>query len=140
MQSVAHQSLCHRAPTRLVSAVPLRSVPGRRPGPFTSSFLTATLSRPSQFTGTSLVVGLPARNVSGGGQRGALTVVANSKNSMGNTFGGTNRKRRKVSGFRARMATPGGRRVLRRRRAKGRKFLCPASMRKGKYVTKSRRG
>ncbi|MEM9568228.1 MAG: 50S ribosomal protein L34 [Cyanobacteria bacterium P01_E01_bin.34] len=36
------------------------------------------------------------------------------------TLGGTNRKRRRVSGFRVRMRTPGGRRVIRSRRSKGR--------------------
>ncbi|MFS8741692.1 50S ribosomal protein L34 [Synechococcus sp. O70.2] len=36
------------------------------------------------------------------------------------TLRGTNRRRIRVSGFRARMRTPGGRRVLKRRRAKGR--------------------
>lgn len=39
---------------------------------------------------------------------------------MKRTLEGTKRKRRRVSGFRARMATVGGRKVLNRRRAKGR--------------------
>jgi large subunit ribosomal protein L34 len=39
---------------------------------------------------------------------------------MKRTLEGTQRKRRRVSGFRARMATPGGQRTLNRRRAKGR--------------------
>lgn len=39
---------------------------------------------------------------------------------MRRTLEGTKRKRQHVSGFRARMATPGGRTVLNRRRAKGR--------------------
>jgi large subunit ribosomal protein L34 len=42
---------------------------------------------------------------------------------MKRTLEGTNRKRIKVSGFRARMATVGGRKVLSRRRAKGRHKL-----------------
>lgn len=40
---------------------------------------------------------------------------------MKRTLEGTNKKRQRVSGFRARMATPGGRNVLKSRRAKGRK-------------------
>lgn len=42
---------------------------------------------------------------------------------MRRTLEGTKIKRQKVSGFRARMATPGGREVLNRRRAKGRHKL-----------------
>ncbi|MEW5820219.1 MAG: 50S ribosomal protein L34 [Cyanobacteriota bacterium] len=42
---------------------------------------------------------------------------------MKRTLEGTRRKRQKVSGFRARMATPGGRNVIKSRRAKGRKRL-----------------
>jgi len=39
---------------------------------------------------------------------------------MKRTLEGTRRKRQRVSGFRARMKTVGGRRTLLRRRAKGR--------------------
>jgi len=39
------------------------------------------------------------------------------------TLHGTKIKRQRVSGFRARMSTPGGRAVIRRRRARGRHVL-----------------
>lgn len=39
---------------------------------------------------------------------------------MKRTLGGTRLKKVRTSGFRARMATPGGRKTLNRRRAKGR--------------------
>ena len=62
--------------------------------------------------------------------RGALVIVAGGK-SLGCTLSGTRRKRARTSGFRARKATASGRKVLKLRRAKGRKVLAPAGAVRG---------
>ena len=54
-------------------------------------------------------------------------VVEAGGRSLGCTKGGSKRKRANKSGYRARMATPAGRKVIKARRKKGRKNLCPAS-------------
>ncbi|HLB77805.1 MAG TPA: 50S ribosomal protein L34 [Candidatus Limnocylindria bacterium] len=48
---------------------------------------------------------------------------------MKRTFQPKKRHRRRVHGFRARMATPGGQNVLKSRRLKGRKALTPTARR-----------
>ena len=43
------------------------------------------------------------------------------------TFQPSNKKRKRTHGFRSRMATPGGRNVIKRRRSKGRSSLSVAT-------------
>jgi large subunit ribosomal protein L34 len=57
----------------------------------------------------------------------SLTIECNRKKGKGCTLEGTRRKRARVSGFRTRIASVGGAKVLAARRKKGRKVLVPAS-------------
>ncbi|MEZ4753909.1 MAG: 50S ribosomal protein L34 [Bdellovibrionota bacterium] len=52
---------------------------------------------------------------------------------MKRTFQPSNKSRKTTHGFRARMATVGGRKVLKNRRRKGRKQIAIAIPRKGHY-------
>merc|ERR1712032_288539 len=63
---------------------------------------------------------------------GTLLVEANAKRCLGSTKGGTNRHRKRTSGFRVRKRSATGAKVMKNRRKKGRKQLAPASKHSGK--------
>merc|ERR1719284_2120718 len=91
----------------------------------------ATASDFSRGAGLSLASrSLTASRPSGRG--GALSVQANAKRCLGSTTGGTNRHRKRTSGFRVRKRTATGSKVLKNRRKKGRKQIAPASKHSGK--------
>eukprot|EP00195_Chlamydomonas_chlamydogama_P016034 CAMPEP_0202890032 /NCGR_PEP_ID=MMETSP1392-20130828/555_1 /ASSEMBLY_ACC=CAM_ASM_000868 /TAXON_ID=225041 /ORGANISM="Chlamydomonas chlamydogama, Strain SAG 11-48b" /LENGTH=128 /DNA_ID=CAMNT_0049573511 /DNA_START=24 /DNA_END=410 /DNA_ORIENTATION=+ len=114
------------ASTRLASGVAFRAASAVRP--MAPRAAVSVVQRPSStsssflggsFSGAALAAPAPAR--------GSLVVMAAGGKSMACTKGGTRRKRRRTSGFRTRMQTPSGRKVLAARRKKGRHSLCPAS-------------
>ncbi|KAJ0980862.1 hypothetical protein J5N97_009117 [Dioscorea zingiberensis] len=96
------------------------------PSPFRSSFLSnpsGFLSFPSSFSGLSLGIDLGFNKVVIERRRG-LQVRA-GKAALCQTKRSRSRKSlARTHGFRRRMRSPGGRSILRRRRAKGRKVLC----------------
>ena len=64
-----------------------------------------------------------------------LKVECNKKKGMqGNLQGATNKSRARTSGFRTRMETKNGRKVIKARRTKGRKNLVPASIKPYKKI------
>mmetsp|Transcript_6016 Transcript_6016/g.16020 ORF Transcript_6016/g.16020 Transcript_6016/m.16020 type:complete len:119 (+) Transcript_6016:103-459(+) len=81
--------------------------------------------RPKFLGGAALVAPSLARAPA----RGSLVVVA-SISAAGRGDGGSNRKRKRVSGFRVRLSTTKGKKTLQRRRQKGRHVLCKCSLKK----------
>ncbi|KAL6774191.1 PRPL34 [Auxenochlorella protothecoides x Auxenochlorella symbiontica] len=118
-------NICRLTQSRSVTVTrPVYAQAPLRVSALQTSFLSpSTALRGFSATFTNLVINPVKRALSG--MRWPLLVEANNKKGLGNTLHGSRRKRARVSGFRTRMATTAGRKVLAKRRLKGRKVLCP---------------
>ena len=133
-------SLAVRRPECCLRALfPLATPPSRvareRERPRRPLFVLSFLLTDSHFSSRAGAGLSCARRVVGAQTKsrgGALIVEANAKRCLGSTTGGTNRHRKRTSGFRIRKRSATGSKVLKNRRKKGRKQIAPASKHSGK--------